>query len=315
MGKKDISGKALIGHEDVFADIYNVLVFECDRLMEGQLLKNMNAGSWYSAADTAELRGQERDCLKKWEISGENGILTGIELQTEPDSEMPFRCASYDGADYRSQRSYRKVKGRRVRGKVRYPIVTIVLYFGRQKWECPLNIKDYFNADGIPVKNGERIESFINDYYVHMFDICRLKPETISMFTSDFRLVADYFVNSMNNPGYVPDAAKIVHLDEFLNFMSAVTGDDRYNSVIDLLSEKDRKEGVNMCQVLDYRENRGRMRGREEGKAEGKAEGILSEKIDTIKFLVGQLNYSLEKACEMRNISVEEYTRLTCRNV
>jgi hypothetical protein len=100
-------------------------------------------------------------------------------------------------------------------------VVTIVLYFGEKEWRYP--------------------------------------PETVKQFKSDFRIVADYFVNSYNNPDYVPESAVIAHVDEFLKLMQVLTGDNRYETIS--FTEQEKKEGVRMCKVLDAREARGIKQG------------------------------------------------------
>ena len=62
-------------------------------------------------------------------------------------------------------------------------------------------------------------------------------------------------------------AETIDHVDATLKLMSVLTGDERFETVIADLSEK--KEGVNMCDVLDKVENRGIEKGY--GKAQREA--------------------------------------------
>lgn len=83
------------------------------------------------------------------------------------------------------------------------------------------------------------------------------------MFQSDFRIVADYFVNAYQNPEYVPDSAVITHVDEFLKLMKVLTGDNRYEEIS--FTEQEKKEGVRMCEVLDAREARGIRQGIKQG--------------------------------------------------
>ena len=58
-----------------------------------------------------------------------------------------------------------------------------------------------------------------------------------------------------------------------------MTGDDRYEQMI---NEEKGVKPKNMCEVLDYRENKGRAEGRKagiiEGRKEGRTEGITEEK-------------------------------------
>ena len=70
---------------------------------------------------------------------------------------------------------------------ISYPVVTLVLYFGEKHWKKPLSLKECLN---IP----DRLEPFVNDYRINLFEISWLKEKQVQMFTSDFKIVADYFV-------------------------------------------------------------------------------------------------------------------------
>lgn len=60
----------------------------------------------------------------------------GLENQTEADPDMTLRVMGYDGAEYRAQLlADNSVKNR-------YPVVTLVLYFGYEKrWNKPRRLK------------------------------------------------------------------------------------------------------------------------------------------------------------------------------
>lgn len=200
-------------------------------------------------------------------LEGVNGISQYKADDTklhEQERDMPFRCIGYDGASYRSQllkKEEKLVKGRQklVPAKERYPVVTIVLYFGEKLWRYPLELKKSFRPQLPKNEIMEKLRPYITDYKVNLFDIPRLSPGTVKQFKSDFRIVADYFVNAYNNPDYEPDPAVITHVDEFLKLMRVLTGDNRYEEIS--FTEQEKKEGVRMCKVLDAREKRGIQQG------------------------------------------------------
>ena len=135
---KDISEKSFIALNDVFADIFNVLVFEGKQIITPETLEDVAGVSQYKA-DDAQLHEQERDTYKLWKGLGINLVIVGMENQSKPERDMPFRCIGYDGASYRSQLLKKKeklVNGKRkwVPVKERYPVVTFVLYFGEKLW-------------------------------------------------------------------------------------------------------------------------------------------------------------------------------------
>ena len=263
MGQKDISEKYFIALNDVFADIFNVLVFGGKQLMTEDALSDQSPLSQYKADDEL-LHEQERDTFKLWRGHGVNLLLAGIENQTKPDKDMPFRIIGYDGAAYRSQllkTEEKEVDGKlkRVPVKERYPVLTIVLYFGKELWNYPKNLKECFAPPLAGDEASEVLKEYIQDYRVHVFDIPRLTKEQVKMFRSDFRIVADYFANVYNTDEYVPDDAVIVHVDEFLKLMKVLTGEKRFEEAAQTLT-KTEKEGLRMCRIMDEREARGEAR-------------------------------------------------------
>ena len=76
MGQKDISEKTFIALNDVFADIFNVLVFGGKQLMKEEELSNQSLLSQYKADDEL-LHEQERDTFKLWRGHGVNLLLAG----------------------------------------------------------------------------------------------------------------------------------------------------------------------------------------------------------------------------------------------
>lgn len=279
MGQKDINEKNFIALNDVFADIFNVLVFGGKQMMTEDALSDQSPLSQYKADDEL-LHEQERDTFKLWRGHGVNLLLAGIENQTEPDKDMPFRIIGYDGAAYRSQ--LLKTKEKTVGGKVkrvsvkeRYPVLTIVLYFGEKLWSYPRNLKECFypSLEGDEITNA--LKEYIQDYRIHVFDIPRLSMEQVQMFRSDFRIVADFFTKVYTDDEYVPDDKVITHVDEFLKLMKVLTGDKRFEEVAHTISEKE-KEGLRMCRFFDEREARGEAKGKEIGEARmSKLIGIL----------------------------------------
>ena len=73
------------------------------------------------------------------------------------------------------------------------------------------------------------------------------------MFQSDFRIVADYFVQMRKNKKYQPSKDVITHVHEVFQLMSAMTGDNRYEEVY---NDSERRP-TTMCEAMDIAENRG----------------------------------------------------------
>ena len=122
------------------------------------------------------------------------------------------------------------------------------------------------------------------------------------MFQSDFKVVADYFVQMRKNHNYIPKPETIEHVQETLQLLSVMAGDQRFEEAYNSANG-----GVkNMCEVLDRIEAKGRAEGEIIGEAKGRAEGGLNMLIGLVKD--GLL--SIEVAAQRANKSVEEFQKL-----
>jgi hypothetical protein len=279
MGQKDITEKLLEDYNDVFADIVNVLLFRGNRIVKEESLKETKVKSQYKA-EAGKLHEQERDVAKYWQDGNALVAICGLENQTVEEKYMPLRVFSYDGASYRRQLLSENDENPIV------PVVSLVLHFGMKEWSSPHNLKGVID---IP----KELEPYVNDYKANIFNIAFLDDETVQMFQSDFRIVADFFVQKRKNKDYVPDEHEIKHVDEMLKLLQVLTGDDRYNVKF---SEAEKKEDIKMCDVME--------------------KAVAEERINSIKILVSSLEEFgisseaiIEKVMEKFNFSRDEATK------
>lgn len=246
MAEKDITEKNLEALNDVFADIVNVLLFKGEQVINEKDLEADTTKSMFKA--DGKIHEQERDVSKFWK-NGEIRIsILGIENQTAQDSDMPLRVISYDGASYKQQLLDKKQKKR-------YPVATLVLYFGtEEKWSKAKHLYDCFEVP-------EKLKPFVNDYKINVFNIAFLSPKTIAMFKSDFKIIAEYFRAKRLNQKYKGSKEKLKHANETLKMFSALTGDDSFEKVYNEGNFK--KGGITMCDVVERIRNDGRTEGQE----------------------------------------------------
>ena len=246
MAEKDITEKNLEALNDVFADIVNVLLFKGEQVINEKDLEADTTKSMFKA--DGKIHEQERDVSKFWK-NGEIRIsILGIENQTAQDSDMPLRVISYDGASYKQQLLDKNQKKR-------YPVATLVLYFGtEEKWAKAKHLYDCFEVP-------EKLKPFVNDYKINVFNIAFLSPKTISMFKSDFKIIAEYFRAKRLNQKYKGSKEKLKHANETLKMFSALTGDDSFEKVYNEGNFK--KGGITMCDVVERIRNDGRTEGQE----------------------------------------------------
>jgi hypothetical protein len=256
LAEKDVTQKTLESHNDVFADIVNVLLFGGENLVnEDDLIPDIT-GSAYKAE--GKIHSQERDVSKFWQNSNIHISLFGMENQTKIEKNMPMRVIGYDGASYRNQLTRKN----RNEQQLNYPVVTMILYFGMERWNKNLSLKDCLD---IP----EKLKPFVSDYNINVFEVAYLSDEQVSKFKSDFKIIADYFVQIRKTKKYVPMTDNIKHVWETLNLMSVLTEDDKFEKSF---RQVNRKERVNMCEVVDSFIKQ----GREEGKREERIQLILN---------------------------------------
>lgn len=261
MGEKDITEKSLEAYNDVFADIINVLLFQGKQVVHENELSEGTARTHYKS--DGKLHEMERDVSKFWKsVNGDIRIaLYGLENQTAIDKDMPLRVIGYDGTGYREQllkdgtlKDGTEVgESKTAHKKQRYPVITLVLYFGNKKWDGPLTLSECMD---IP----KELVPFFNDYRVNLFEISRLTDEQLSLFKSDFRIVADYFVQRRKNLNYVPAREIMHHVHAVFEIMAALTRDNRFEEEYNKYVEKVKNgngRSENMEKFLDNVENRG----------------------------------------------------------
>ena len=111
-----------------------------------------------------------------------------------------------------------------------------------------------------------------------MINLASQPETTIRQYQSDFKYIVRYL--SCGNDRKKLDEYfqttefELDHPEAFLDWLSAVTNDRRYQKAKELIEETEGKGGeINMCVLLDMYEERGEARGIEKGIAQGIAKG------------------------------------------
>ena len=115
----------------------------------------------------------------------------------------------------------------------------------------------------------------------------------VSCFRSDFKVVANFFVQKRKHKDYIPDdPTEIKHVDEVLKLLQVMTGDERYQTIFQ------KEKGVHsMCDVAERPEKM----GMEKGMEIGKNTGIHEEKIRVYKKLL-EKGFSEQEAQEITEL-------------
>ena len=292
MAEKDIAEKTLESYSDVFADIANVLMFGGEQVIHPEDLEDASPRSAYKA--DGKLRDIERDVVKRWTDGSIRIACLGMENQSASDADMPLRVFAYDGAEYRAQ----------LHGRERYPVITLVLYFGHEKpWNQPVTL---YEAARVP----DKLKPFVPDMKLNLYQIAYLSPEQVQQFHSDFKIVADYFVQMRVNGNYVPSQEEIAHVQETLQLLSVMTRDHRFEEAF----HNAPKGGIrNMSEWLDRVEKKGIEIGMQKGLQKGMQKGLIQGKaegtMNTLLNLIAKGKLTVSEAAEEAHMSLEEFEK------
>ena len=133
-------------------------------------------------------------------------------------------------------------------------------------------------------------------FLINVFEIAYLSDEELNRFHSDFRIVADYFVQMQRSGDYIPSREEIKHVEAVLQLLRVMTDDTRFE---DVLNKEDGEEGTGgvhtMCEFLDRVEARGEARGVAIGEARGVA--------------IGEIRGAIKIYCEEMNLPPSEIVK------
>ncbi|MBQ9279200.1 MAG: hypothetical protein IJ224_11280, partial [Lachnospiraceae bacterium] len=76
----------------------------------------------------------------------------------------------------------------------------------------------------------EYLKPYVSDYKINVFEIAYLTDEQVKKFKSDFKFVADYFVQMRKNKNYIAPREVVKHVDEVLKLMKVLTKDKEWGN-------------------------------------------------------------------------------------
>lgn len=221
-----------------------------------------------------KLRTLYRDIVRlvKMEIQV---VLIALESQDKIHYAMPVRVMAEDSGTYYEQwkkisKLHRKkrdltgaefLSGMSSKDKL-MPVITIVIYFGKEPWDGPRSIKEMLDLDELP----EKVQELINDYPIYILEVRKIKNPEI--FKSDFRLVVEFLQREDNKE----EIEKYIHENESV-FTSLE--EDTFDLISTMSSSKqlqnikmecrNEEGGVDMCRAIQEMIEDGRNEGRNEG--------------------------------------------------
>ena len=236
--QKDIAEKKFFTNNDIFAELFNVLVLNDTGLkIDPDDLEDARVRSVYvplSSDDEDFIREQERDVAKFWKNGNVILCLFGLESQTTIDKTMPLRVFSYEGADYRSQIVERdeaareaskngdKKLAKSIRRRKFYPVITAVVYYGtKRRWSENKSILECLD---IPPE----LDGLIEDRKINVIELAWLSDEYENSMKSDLRFLVNALKQIRRTGKYSPQSLwEVKHVEDCLRVLQTLTGHDK----------------------------------------------------------------------------------------
>ena len=268
---KDKTQKIITRIPEVFADIYNTLLFKEDRHITAEGLRELDTER--EVAFLGDIFDQREDVLRMWEPERRPLMILTLENLTYSLAELPMKIMSYLGAGYRWElHQVRAAREKHASELDHYvPIYALVLYLStEQPFTGNLQLSEQLGLD----ERGKR--GFI-DLKVELADVGALSREIIDSFRSEFFWAADYIWQIRNYGTYnkPENAIDVENTLALINVLKAMGAKDEE------LGQFQDKEGRKiMLDTLDKELKKSHEEGREEGRAEG--EGNLLKLFDAV---------------------------------
>jgi len=273
MGKKDLLAKAYFSDNKRFSDLFNYYLYDGKNVIKENDLTELSTESIFNDINRKETKNRNRDLLKLLILKTDNinnYLILGIENQTKADYEMVLRIEEYNIMKYRDQiknhfnLNINNDKIKLEKGLI--PIITIVIYYGNNKWDMPLDLYSYFN-----IKDKE-ILKYISNYKLNLISPYDLNDSDFIKMKSDIRILLEYlkYQKDSYNLKLLLNEERYKHVKyDTYQFINELTNS---NSNIDIIEGDE----VNMCKAINDLIKEGKIEGKKEGKEEATYEYVTS---------------------------------------
>ncbi len=283
-----------------FADLINGYIYHGRELIQPEDISEINRTVARIDKEKGTVRTQviTADVVCKVAHEGMRVALVALENQSDIHYAMPVRVMNVESSGYHQQ--WRRIAKKHQQKKdlrgaeflsgfskedKLIPIITIVVYFGKESWDAPLSIKEMMELGSYP----SEFRNLIEDYHIHLLEV--RKYENLEKFHTDIKYVFGF----LQNEGSKDTLTEYVHANE-------KAFEDLSEDAYDMISvmshseelqylKKDLGEGgCNMCQAI------------KEMIEDGRQEGMAI----AIKNLMHNLKWTAEQAMEALGIPQEE---------
>lgn len=314
MSIQDTATKQYVSEVEVFADVFNYLIYDGEQVIKPEQLTDMDTTQYVipyheDEKGKPEAAQKYRDTLKTLAVKTDDRytyLVLGIENQSHVHYAMPVRNMLYDAMQLEKQvrdlaSQHRKegkngtseeyLSGMRKEDRLS-PVITLVINFGGKKWDAPLSLREMYG------EQPEKVLPFIQDYRVFMIDPMEMSDNDLQKLNSSLREVLAYIK-------YQRDKARMEKLlNEDSKFSCLETN---AALVINAMTNAGiaidpNKEVVNMCEAIRQMVD--------EGISMGQKQGSLNEKMTIARRLL-ELKMPEEQVISVTKLTKQEVEELS----
>ena len=277
LGKIDTVTKEYMKDPVIFADVFNKFLYHGKQVINPESLIEMDSAEVvvpYGEGKAGVPEQKYRNALKLMMTDGNIAYcILGCEDQSRVHYAMPVKNMLYDSMQFARQvtkaaKSHRQGKehkpssGEFLGGFHKtdrlIPVVTLVIYWGPDRWDGPLTLREMYAAAD------DAIMQYVPDYKINLISPEQMTEAEIKEFKSSLKEVMLYIK-------YSKDKAKLQEIaQEDPNFLSM---DRQAAEVINVttnsrLKYPEGKETINMCLAIEEMRNESRLEGEIKGAVE-----------------------------------------------
>lgn len=277
LGKIDVITKEYMKDPVIFADVFNKFLYHGKQVIRPESLIEMDSAEVvvpYGEGKAGVPEQKYRDALKLMMTDGNIAYcILGCEDQSRVHYAMPVKNMLYDSMQYarqvtkaakshRQEKEHKPSSGEFLGGFHKtdrlIPVVTLVIYWGPDRWDGPLSLKEMYAAAD------DAIMQYVPDYKINLIAPEQMSDDEIKEFKSSLKEVMLYIK-------YSKDKAKLQEISqEDPNFLSM---DRQAAEVINVttnsrLKYPEGKETINMCLAIEEMRNESRLEGEIKGAVE-----------------------------------------------
>lgn len=316
MGKGNTAIRQWLRNRERFADLFNGQFFDGKQIILPEDLEPVDSEADVLVTDksgkTKEVQ-RYRDIVMRWK-KGPMLALLGCENQAKIHYAMPVRNMLYDGLSYVEQMrqiwelhknetetvmTNEEFLSKFLKTDKIYPVITLVLYYGTEKWDASTDLYGMFPQDDELEK---LLEPYVSNYRINLVEAGNI--EQVEKFHTDLQKIFGMLQYRS-------------HKDELINYMLKNetyfrnVDEETYHVIREFLHSerilkkqvsRKKEEKIDMCQALEELYNDGMQKGLNQklieqvtkklakGKSATEIAEALEESVETIERVIKEIH-------------------------